>query len=363
VTVSAAPAPRKGYLDWLRGIGVLIMIQGHVMDGWTLDGDRTRAAYQWILFVGGLAGTPVFLFLAGVAIALAAGARMRGRRSERDVAALARRRGWQIFGLAFLFRLQSWAISGGPPQSLLKVDILNVMGLAMVGAALLWGAGRGRWSRAALLAAAAVAAAMVTPLVRASGWLAVLPDPLETYLRPIPGRTTFTLLPWAGFVFAGAAVGLWLDSARTAHQERAVNLGLAASGAALALGGYAASLLPPLYADTNFWTSSPTFFFVRLGVVTALVPLAWAWNGLGGRSWLCEFGRSSLFVYWIHVEMAYGVVSTALHRRLPLEQAYLGFILLSALLFGLVKIKEHARTTKFTKVTKDLIEKNVSWSS
>jgi uncharacterized membrane protein len=322
------------------------MIQGHVIDAWTAADDRHRMAYHWISFVGGLAGTPIFLFLAGVALALAAGARIRRGHSASEVAALARRRGWQIFGLAFLFRLQSWAISTGPPQTLLKVDILNVMGVAMIAGALVWGAGRGRWSRALLLAAAAVAAAMVTPLVRAAGWAAALPDPLEAYLRPAPNMTTFTLLPWAGFVFAGGAVGVWLDRARTAQEERRVNIGLAVVGIALVLGGYSASLLPPIYPSANFWTSSPTFFFVRLGVVTLLVPLAYAWNGLSGRSWLCEYGRSSLFVYWIHVEMAYGIVSMALHRRLPLEQAYLGFIVLSALLFGLVKLKSQVTTPK-----------------
>lgn len=330
---------RKGYLDWLRGVGVLIMIQGHVIDAWTAVADRSRTAYHWISFVGGLAGTPIFLFLAGMALALGAGARMRRGRTAREVAALARRRGWQILGLAFLFRLQAWVISRGSPWTLLKVDILNVMGVAMVAGALLWAAGRGRSSRAILLAGVAVAAAMVTPLVRAAGWVAVLPDPIEAYLRPAPNTTTFTLLPWAGFVFAGAAVGVWLDAARTMQEERRVNIALAFAGTLIALAGYAASLLPPIYAATNFWTSSPTFFFVRLGAVTALVPLAFAWNGMNGRSWLCELGRSSLFVYWIHVEMAYGVISLALHRRLPLEQAYLGFMLLSALLFGLVRLK------------------------
>jgi uncharacterized membrane protein len=322
------------------------MIQGHVIDAWTAPVDRSRAAYHWISFVGGLAGTPIFLVLAGVALALAAGVRTRRGRSAREVAALARRRGWQIFGLALLFRLQSWAISGGAPQTLLKVDILNVMGIAMIAAALVWAAGREPWSRAVLLSAAAVAAAMVTPLVRAAAWPAVLPDPLEAYLRPAPNMTTFTLLPWAGFVFAGGAVGVWLDRARSAQEERRVNIGLAVVGIAVALAGYAASLLPPIYTSTNFWTSSPTFFFVRLGVVTALIPLAYLWNGLSSRSWLCEFGRSSLFVYWIHVEMAYGIVSMALHRRLPLEQAYLGFILLSVLLFGLVKIKSQITSHK-----------------
>ena len=62
-----------------------------------------------------------------------------------------------------------------------------------------------------------MALALATPLVRASTGLAALPDPLEWYLRPWAGRTTFTLFPWAGFVFAGAAAGL--DRRSGAHRR------------------------------------------------------------------------------------------------------------------------------------------------
>ena len=341
MTDSPPAGGRKAYLDWLRGVAVLVMIQGHVIDSWTMAADRGRPAYRWITLVGGIGGAPVFLFLAGAALALAAGARTRSGRTDVEAAALARTRGWQVFGLAFLFRLQAWIISGGEPErTLLKVDILNIMGLSMLAAAVLWGLGRSRVSRATLLSTAAVAAAMLTPALRAADLLALLPDPVEGYLRPVAGATTFTLFPWAGFVLAGGAVGLWLDAARTPRQERLVNGALAALGAVIALGGYGASFLPPLYEETSFWTSSPTFFFVRLGILLLLLPVAYAWNGwLSGRSPLAEFGRSSLFVYWIHVEMAYGVISAPLHRRLPLELAMLGLALLSLFLFALVKAK------------------------
>ena len=96
----------------------------------------------------------------------------------------------------------------------------------------------------------------------------------------------------------------------------------------VALAGYSASFLPAIYAQTNFWTSSPTFFFVRLGILMTLVGGAYALHAnvyrAPGAHRLCELGRSSLFVYWIHVEMAYGVLSAPLHRRLPLEWAYVG---------------------------------------
>ena len=341
MTPAAATASRKGYLDWLRGAAVVLMIQGHAVDSWTRVEDKPHAVYGLISLTWGIAA-PLFLFLAGVSLVLAAGARLRQGRSEADAAALARRRGWQIFGLAFLFRLQAWVISGGDAyRTLLKVDILNVMGLAMVAAAVCWGLGRGSKSRALLLAGAAVVVAMFTPIVRATPLLASLPDPLEWYLRPFAGATTFTLLPWAGFLLAGGAVGFWIDAARSTRDERVMHAGLAVGGVLLAAGGYAASYLPPIYEQTSFWTSSPTFFFVRLGLVIALVACAYSLDAVGAplRSAMQEFGRSSLFVYWIHVEMAYGAFSAPIHRRLPLEWALVGWAVLTAFLYALVKLK------------------------
>ena len=164
-----APAGgRRQYLDWLRGVGVLVMIQGHVVDSWTQAADRASPAYGWIMLVGGLGGAPVFLFLAGVALALAAGARIRSGRTEAEAAALARTRGWQIFALAFLFRLQSWIISGGEPErTLLKVDILNIMGPSIVLAATLWGLFR--TSRARIIAFGVATVAIVLLMAGAAG--------------------------------------------------------------------------------------------------------------------------------------------------------------------------------------------------
>ena len=355
---AATASSRKPYLDWLRGVGVLVMIQGHVIDSWTAATDRSRETYHWITFVGGIGGAPVFLFLAGVALVLAASSRMRRGLSERAAVAAARKRGWQIFALAFLFRLQAWLISGGSMWTLLKVDILNVLGLSMIAGALILGAGTRR-SRRWWFAAVAVLIPVSTPLVRASGVLGVLPDPLEWYLRPAGSATTFTLFPWAAFLLAGCAVGFWLDT-RTAAEERRVNLWLTGLGGALALAAYGTSFLPPIYSETNFWTSSPTFFFIRLGCLLVLVGTAYAVVGNGAdpsrassfatRSPIQELGRSSLFVYWIHVEMAYGVLSAPIHRRLPLEWAYVAFLIFSVFLYLLVRLKEHA--VKFTFRTK-----------
>jgi uncharacterized membrane protein len=331
---------RLGYLDWLRGIAVLIMVEAHVFDAWTrLDG-REGLGYRTAMAIGGL-GAPLFMFLAGVALALAAGGRMRRGLPPEEVAARARRRGWQIFGLAFLFRLQSWVISGGDPsRTLLKVDILNIMGLSMLAAAVLWGFGRDRRTRALWLGGAGVAVIALTPLVRGAEFLAPLPDQLEWYLREAPGITSFAIFPWAAFLFGGAAIGLLLESARSEAEQRRANLIIAVVGAVLVVGsGLALSL--GVGAGTRFWEDSAPSFLWRFGAVVTAVPLAYAWCArFRGRSWLTDFGVSSLFVYWIHVEMAYGVISMPIHRRFSFEQSLAAYVLFTALLYAFVRLKE-----------------------
>jgi uncharacterized membrane protein len=317
------------------------MVEAHTLDAWTRMADRASAAYRWAIVVGGF-GAPAFLFLAGVSLALAAGARVRKGSSDKEAAAKALRRGWQIFALAFLFRFQSWAISGGAVTARMKVDILNVMGVSMLAAAVLWGLGRANATRALLLGCAAVAVAMLSPIVRATPLLTPLPDPIEWYLRPYPGRTTFTLFPWGGFLLAGAAMGLWVNATRTEREERRLMLACAIAGPAMASAGYAASFLPPLYAETNFWTSSPTFFFLRLGILITALPLAYLLVKAPRQLPIRELGIASLFVYWIHVEMVYGVVSTPIHRQLTFAQALVAFTAFSVFLFWLVKLKERA---------------------
>ena len=331
---------RRTYLDWLRGVAVVIMIEAHTLDAWTQPADRHSHIYGWSMVLAGY-GAPFFMFLAGIAMALAGGARERKGMAAKAVAAAARRRGWEIFGLAFLFRLQAMIVSGGTLAGLLKVDILNVMGLSMVAAAVAWGLVGSRPARGALLAALAVACTMVTPLVREAAWVNDLPGGIAAYIRPIPGRTTFTLFPWAGFLLAGGAVGTWLDAARRNEDERRLVLSVAVIGVLLAVGGYGASYLPSLYARSEFWTSSPTYFFVRLGLLLISIPIAYGWNAAWpGWSPLQDFGRSSLFVYWVHIELVYGLISTPLHRALSFNAAVAGFGVFTVLMFLLVKVKE-----------------------
>jgi uncharacterized membrane protein len=305
------------------------------------------------VFVAGLAA-PLFLFLAGLTMSMAASARA-SKVGHAAAASMARRRGVQVFALAFLFRLQSQLLGWGTLINFLKVDILNVMGVTMIAAALLWSVAARRAIRVLLFAIATVVVAMTTPLIREAGVLAMLPDAIESYIRPLPGRTNFALFPWGGFLLAGAIAGELVDASQTEKQERRLHAALVFAGVFGIIGGYAASFRPSIYPVANFWTSSPTFFFLRLGICTAMLPIARAIDAFHGvvRSRLgnrlppgspgvvvTTLGRSSLFVYWIHVEMAYGGLSRPLKRALPLELSLIATIMLCALLYKIVLWKD-----------------------
>ncbi len=321
------------------------MLEAHTVDAWTRPSSRAGRVFADAVMLGGLAA-PLFLWLAGVGVALAAerAASRAGRRGAGVEAVF--RRGLEIFILAFLFRLQSFVVTpGGPAVMLFRVDILNVMGLAMAAAALLWRVHGTRALVVSVYAAAAAAVGMLTPLVRAWPSVDGLPVWIQWHLRPAGEYTTFTLFPWAGFLFAGAACGVVLAGARDRAQEDRAHRWLFGAGALVAAGGCWLAGRPSLYAQSAFWTSSPTYFMIRIGLLTMGLAACYvveralsAGEGRGGA--LARFGRSSLFVYWVHVELVYGYASWALHRRLPLWGVGVGCSLLAVLMYGAVTARD-----------------------
>ena len=166
---------RRVYIDWARGLAVLLMIEWHTVDAWTRAADRHSAAFGRALVLGGFAA-PLFLWLAGFGVALSAARLARTGGSRGAVVRTICRRGLEIFILAFLFRLQAFIVSpGSHPVTLFRVDILNVMGPAIVAAGLVWAAGASTRALVLWYGAVAAAIALLTPIVRTAAIVDVLP--------------------------------------------------------------------------------------------------------------------------------------------------------------------------------------------
>jgi uncharacterized membrane protein len=325
------------------------MIEAHTTDAWTRAADKQTIAFRHATILGGFAA-PLFLFVAGVALVLAA-TRCAARTGHRaDGVEAVCRRGLEIVILAFLFRAQALIVSpGGPLVSFFRVDILNIMGPAMVLAGLTWGVAAMTRARVVLYAAITAAIGLVTPVVRAASWVASLPIWLQWYLRPAGEYTTFTMLPWAGFVFAGGAVGVLLAAAGDRTSERRVHVGLLLAGITLVIVGFITASQPTIYHasayhSASFWTSSPTWFAIRIGILVVSLSAIYALAALGERASvtlrpLVLIGQHSLFVYWIHVELVYGYASRLWRHRLPLWGTAIAGAAFAVLIYGAVRLK------------------------
>ncbi len=314
---------RLAAIDWLRGVAVTCMVIWHVTDAWHTPADRDSAGFAAVIFVGGWAA-PMFVFLAGLSLVLAAGKHLERGASRVEAASRLRRRGWQIFILAHVFRLQSFLLDPYATwDSIFKADILNVLGLGIVAAGWAWQrADSGTRRVLFLLVPALVIGLVLTPWAPLWQWPSHLPARLEGYVRISGDNAVFSLFPAVGYVLAGAFVG----SSRVIEELRSGSAGwLTRVGAVLSVGPFLWGWLP-LPEPVPAWTSPLAVATFRVGVMILLLGLAARLLRAGIGLWapLITLGQASLFAYWIHVEPVYGVFSAPLHGVLSLGGALAG---------------------------------------
>ncbi|HVO59119.1 MAG TPA: heparan-alpha-glucosaminide N-acetyltransferase domain-containing protein [Dongiaceae bacterium] len=346
---------RLEYIDWMRGLACVLMFQTHCYDSWLSAEARKSPLFAWSQ-LGGTLPAPLFIFLSGVSFALVT-EKLRERGAPRG--AIARQtitRGAQVFGLGLVFRLQEYLLGYGYSTwtDLLRVDVLNILGISMMLMGLLCWVTAPRDSRDAgaslvrsLTAALATAAvlALVTPPLWTTLRPRFLPWPLESYINgvhifSVPQPWLFPIFPWTAFAFAGLAVGFWLfgpQAKRLGDRVVAIIVVAAAGCAALALLFDGSRFR--LYAVYDYWHTSPNFFLMRCAVLLAILAFAYAWCrwGLGcaGFSPLTQLGKTSLLVYWVHIELVYGRLSILPKGRCSIALATLGLLTIFLAMLGI----------------------------
>jgi hypothetical protein len=235
-----------------------------------------------------------------------------------------------------------------PWTDLLRVDILNAIGLSLVMTALacrisaVGGTDDVRYLRRrsiGIAVAIAGAIAVVTPLLWTTWqphwrewWLESYINGVHTFGTPQPWL--FPLFPWSAFAFAGLAAGFLLQTDWARQKENGAMVLAGAGGVALvALGIWLDARPVQLYAVHDFWHTSPNFFLVRTGVLMMILFAGYVWCHWGAGQWgfspLIELGKSSLLVYWVHIEFVYGGVSILPKRGVGIGAATVGLLAIS----------------------------------
>jgi uncharacterized membrane protein len=124
---------RLAYIDWMRGLACVLMFQTHCYDSWLAPAKRQTTFFMYSQ-LGGTFPAPLFLFLAGISFALVTEKLWQKGLPSAQVARTTILRGTEIFAFGLLFRLQEYAVAWGwaPKTDLLRVDILNTIGVSMM---------------------------------------------------------------------------------------------------------------------------------------------------------------------------------------------------------------------------------------
>lgn len=337
----------------MRGLACLLMFQTHCYDAW-LGGGARKSTFLMYSQLGGTFPAPLFLFLAGISFALVTDKLIRKSVTAAEITRTMLRRGAEIFAFGLLLRLQEYLIAWGwaPWSDLFRVDILNIIGLAMMLMALVCGAALRLASmercRATLVASAALVATLISllsPPLWTTWRLSFLPWQLESYINGVhnlgtPQPWLFPLFPWSAFAFAGLAVGfiLFSDWSRE-HTWEALSLFGAGGVVVVFLARWLDHRPVQLYSVYDYWHTSPNFFLTRIGLLLGIAFLSYAWCrwGLGTRGFspLIQMGQTSLLVYWVHIEFVYGRFSLLPKRAVGAVTASLGLLTIFLMMLAL----------------------------
>jgi uncharacterized membrane protein len=406
VSTKAQATSRLAFIDVLRGVGVVLMIQLHTSHGWIRPELRTGDLWQATQFWGGLAA-PIFVMLAGVSFGLRmAKAHARGQIPNYGHEL---RRALQLIVLGYLLRLQMWFVDAGgvvrpaayPAQALLlsayglayftlakerarsfsfavcaciatalfglglwqvrihapdrwtgllRIDVLQCIGGSLV-LVVAVAALHGRGFRARIYyALAAVVAAFIAAWTRS--WVpGPLPPAIAGYLGQWPAEPgksivgLFPLFPWSAYAFAGTAFGLtWARTSSDRVTRSLVWLALGAVCVALATRESTGAMHAVL--DRWAWLTQPVRVTQRVGWVLALGGLCAVARAYAPFiiAPIETMGRASLLLYWVHLEFAFGAASSSFSRSLGYTPWAIGTLALIVAMWLVAQIRVGLRT-------------------
>ncbi|MBI2680930.1 MAG: DUF1624 domain-containing protein [Candidatus Solibacter usitatus] len=331
---------RLQFLDWTRGLGAVIMLQGHAFHSLLRKDLRTSPVFLVSDFLGGMPSA-IFLFLTGATLAFLMDSRERkGASPSQRLWASLRRAGF-ILSLALAQRVQNSLAA--PPGSgwseLLRVDILNAMGLALLVMSPL--AVVGAMHRVRIAAAAGVLIALASPWVSQLDMTRV-PTAVRGYVAP--DYAAFGFFPWAAFLAFGVSAGSLIRLLDAAQLQRAMRWAAGLGCALLIASRYLSAIPYSIYAKSEFWLNSPWMIFGKLGGILLMMAFAFIWTGYRANrwSWVRQLGTTSLLVYWVHL-MVYGRWLAPWQANLDLAHSALAAIALIAAMVGISAARTHYR--------------------
>ncbi len=304
------PSKRLYFIDAMRAWAILMMLQGHFIDG-LLDPvfrDPGNMAFAtWKYFRGITA--PVFFTVSGFIFTyLLLRAPRSGTGNPRIRKGL--KRGLQLVLIGYLLRTNLFGLlTGVLYPSFFLVDVLHCIGISLltiIGVYLLTQK-RGAGHMAAILMLSGLLLFLFEPVYNSWDY-SWLPTGLANYFTRANG-SVFTIIPWVGYTLIGGFLSIGFHTFRKDPYLYAKSITL--------------SLLSGLFL---IWFSSPFFhwmgeltgislfeqivannyLFIRLGDVFLVFAVFMILRGLMEQKMFLKIGQNTLSIYMIHFIVLYG---------------------------------------------------------
>ncbi len=330
------PKQRFAFLDVVRAVAVLWMIQVHVTNRIIDPSLKSHWFYFYPLNLSNGFVAPAFIFCAGAGLYIALSRKGLRFLEFREEFWLYLRRLAYILMWAYMLHVPAYSISKVLRMSVvelrnwLQVDVLQTI---VYGSLLALGTFFLTRSMSRTVVAWSILAVLVfTCTVFIWQWLPYsgLPYYITMALSYQP-PTNFPLLPWTGYLFAGGAIAGWFF--QTTNKDRLARW--------FVIGGLLAPcVIFPLkwwggwspWID-YWWQSSPGMHLFRLsGILVVFGALYLIDDKLQSSSvgrFLQITGRESLFMYISHLLIVYGKGAPALIEYFGIGNAHYGTILIT----------------------------------
>ncbi len=346
------------FIDLLRFVAVVFMIQGHTFDALlSFDLRSTTLFFAHDFFHGFIA--PMFLFASGVAFGIST-----FKKWEEHVAPtrhVARRYG-KFLGLIVIgyalhlpyFSLQKILTEGTGSEIAvwLQVDALHCIAATMLvlqtAVFFLKDEKKFVW----FTSACAVIIIFLSPLVWNLDLTDVFPLWLVSYVN-VGNNSWFPVFPWSAYILCGVIFASLFINAKEHHDavnlmQKAVALGVITLTGSLII----VNVPTHIYPVHDVWKVNPLIIFARLGFVAIVTSgVFFAEHSMKIRSQIPQImGRESLFIYVLHLIILYGSVVNKGLQQLILPTLSVGmstviFLLIfagiSLFTYGWYQVKKH----------------------
>ncbi|MCL6098329.1 MAG: DUF1624 domain-containing protein [Bacteroidetes bacterium] len=353
------------FLDLMRAMAVLMMVQGHTIDTFLGDQYRTfdSSMYDVWLTIRGFTA-PIFMFTSGVAFTYLLKSHSQPF-FENPRVAKGFRRFLVLVLIGYMLRFPTprmfdfSQVTHYQWLTFFTVDALHLIGIGLFLILLLtYIAERYRLNEYAVFIFGIIFFFIAYRFTESLNWANHLPIPFAAYFYQGTG-SLFPIFPWAGYVIAGGILGMYLAKNPECYLSPKFSYKLFAAGGFLIFISYLVYLANySVFGDNKeFFSDTVSLVYYRLGIVLALNG-AMALISMRLKTMpdlVQQVGKNTLLIYVVHIIILYGSAwipgfGMFYPKSLNAVGSVSAAILLIILMVGMVAVVEKLKTMKKRKL-------------